>query len=123
MAKANAARKKGNMLGGWAFLLGVVIAVLVGLSTQVNLITLTPTVVLVLAVLGLLVGLLAVGAKDEEPFVHASAVILIAALVGKEVLAGASYLNLGDLLTAVVALMAPAAVLISLREAFGIVRK
>ena len=112
--------KKNNLVGSWSFLVGMVLAVLVGLGVGVSL---TPTVTAVLALLGLIVGLLAVSSKDVEPFVMAAIVVLLAAFVGKEVLSTVTLINLGSVLDAIVAMMVPAAVIVALKEAFAIAKK
>jgi len=112
--------KKNNLLGSWSFLVGIVLAILVGLGVGISL---TPTVTAVLVLLGLIVGLLAVSAKDVEPFVMATVVILLAAFVGKGILSNVTLLNLGSVLDAIVALMVPAAVIVALKEAFAIAKK
>lgn len=112
--------KQQNMVGSWSFLVGIVLAILVGLGVGVSL---TPTVTAVLALLGLIVGLLAVSSKDVEPFIMATVVVLLAAFVGKEVLSVVTLVNLGSVLDAIVALMVPAAVIVALKEAFAIAKK
>lgn len=109
-----------NALGSWSFLVGVVIAVLVGLGNVGGVgVELNTTVATVLALLGLLMGLLAVGARDVEPFVMASLLILVAAFVGKEsALSQVTFVNLGTMLDALVSLMVPAAVVVALKETF-----
>lgn len=112
--------KQQNMVGSWSFLVGIVLAILVGLGVGVSL---TPTVTAVLALLGLIVGLLAVSSKDVEPFVMATIVVLLAAFVGRDVLSAVTLVNLGSVLDAIVALMVPAAVIVALKEAFAIAKK
>ena len=111
---------KANLLGSWAFLIGVVIAVLVGLGSYGLGLTLSATVVAILALLGLIIGLLAVSAKEVEPFVLASIAILLAAYIGMDVMA---LVKLGGVLEALIALVVPAAVVVALKEVFSIAKK
>ena len=48
-----AKKGKGNTLGGWAFLIGVVLAVIFGFQRA-----LSPNIALTLAIIGIIVGLL-----------------------------------------------------------------
>jgi len=112
---------KVNLLGSWAFLIGVIIAVLVGLGVWVSL---SPTVVAVLVLLGLIIGLLTIGAKEVEPFVMASIAFLLAAYIGKDVLGTVTpIINLGSVLDAIIALVVPATVIVALKEVFNIAKK
>ena len=111
---------KVNLLGSWAFLIGVIIAVLVGLGVWVSL---SPTVVAVLVLLGLIVGLLTIGAKEVEPFVMASIAFLLAAFIGKDVLGTVTLVNLGSVLDAIIALVVPATVVVALKEVFEMSKK
>jgi len=112
---------KVNLLGSWAFLIGVIIAILVGLGVWVP--TLTSTVVAVLVLLGLIIGLLTIGAKEVEPFVMASIAFLLAAFIGHDVLAKVTLVNLAGVLDAIIALVVPALVVVALKEVFEIAKK
>lgn len=69
-----------KMMGEWAFVIGVVIAVLVGMLPDQYEGVLT----LVLIVLGLIVGLLNVTATETTPFLVASAALLITGTTGTQ---------------------------------------
>ena len=111
---------KVNLLGSWAFLIGVIIAILVGLGVGVSL---SPTVVAILVLLGLVVGLLTIGAKEVEPFVMASVAFLLAAFIGKDVLGMVTLVNLSGVLQAIIALVVPATVVVALKEVFEMSKK
>ncbi len=111
---------KVNLLGSWAFLIGVIIAILVGLGVGVSL---NPTVVAVLVLLGLVVGLLTVGAKEVEPFILASIAFLLAAYIGDNVLGMVTLVNLSSVLQAIIALVVPATIVVALKEVFEIAKK
>ena len=110
---------KTNFLGSWAFLVGVVIAVLVGLGIG----TLGSTMIAVLVLLGLVTGLLAVSAKEIEPFVLASIAVLLASYIGMDVLKAVTFVQLDVVLQAIIALVVPAAVVVALKEVFQIAKK
>jgi hypothetical protein len=111
---------KVNLLGSWAFLIGVIIAVLVGLGVGVSL---SSNVVAILVLLGLVVGLLTISAKEVEPFVMASVAFLLAAFIGKDVLGMVTLVNLSSVLQAIIALVVPATVVVALKEVFEIAKK
>jgi di/tricarboxylate transporter len=58
----------GRTLGAWAFLVGVILAVIIGVGEA------TSTTVGVLALLGIIVGLLNVSEEEVGPFMFAGAV-------------------------------------------------
>lgn len=114
---------KNTLIGSWSFLIGVVIAILVGLG--VANVALTPIVVSVLILLGIIVGLLSVGAKEVEPFVMTSVVVMLAAFIGKQsgVFDGVNFVNIVSVLDALTAMIVPAAVIVALKEAFSIAKR
>ncbi|MBI4145827.1 hypothetical protein HY489_00650 [Candidatus Woesearchaeota archaeon] len=64
-----------SKIGHWAFLIGVVLALIAGLVPQLQ----TPKISWVLVLLGLLVGLLNVTAKETQEFLVATIAFVIAA--------------------------------------------
>lgn len=64
-----------SKLGHWAFLIGVVLAIIAGFVPQLQ----TPTVTWALVALGFLVGLLNITAKETQEFLVAGVALTIAA--------------------------------------------
>ncbi|MBI4009723.1 MAG: hypothetical protein HY361_00815 [Candidatus Aenigmarchaeota archaeon] len=111
-----AAKKNEDMskVGEWAFLGGVLLAVLVGLIPGVlpgNL------VALVLVVLGLLVGLINIGAKETHSFLLASVALLVAGAAGLQTLPVVGGI-VSSVLTNLVSFVAPAAVIVALKAVY-----
>ncbi|MBU1988650.1 MAG: hypothetical protein KKD94_04180, partial [Nanoarchaeota archaeon] len=65
-------KQTGNMLGSWAFLIGVILALVFGLFGN-----LSPAITYVLVVLGIIIGLLNIAAKEAMPFLMAGTVLVI----------------------------------------------
>lgn len=100
-------------IGTWAFLIGVLIAVVAGLIP-----TLPATqVAWVLVILGLVVGFLNVRAKEAQEFLVACIAILIVAGMGGLPPLGRT---LGAILTNIIAFVAPAAILVALKEIWAL---
>jgi hypothetical protein len=103
------AAAKGMMdkAGSWLFLLGVLLAVVLGLLAPAN-----GAVAGLLAVIGLVVGLLNITAGEVRDFLVASIALVVAAggFALLPVVGGA----LANILNYVVALVAPAAVIVAL---------
>jgi hypothetical protein len=106
------------VFGQWAFLIGVILAVIIALLG-----TLDATWLTILFAVGLIVGLLNVAAKEATPFLFASIALLLASSFGKEVLAGITVIDVTNILNAILALVVPALIIVALREVFTIVRK
>ena len=112
------AKNKGNMIGGWAFLIGVVLAIILGLFSEVNGISPIWTYVLVIA--GLIIGLLNIADKETMPFLMSGAVLIIASAFGSEVMSTVQYL--GPIFDALLAVFVPATVVVAIKNAFMLAR-
>jgi hypothetical protein len=101
-------------IGKWAFIIGLVVAVLAGLLFQPG------WAVWVLAILGLIVGLLNVTAEDTRSFLLASiALTLSATALNTLPIVGTA---LSFILPFVVAFVAGATIVIALKELFQAAR-
>lgn len=110
------ARKKGgNLIGSWAFLIGVILAVVLGLFGS-----LTPAMTTVLVIAGLIVGLLNIGDEETTPFLMAGTVLIIASSLGRDVVASIALAN--NVLQALLVLFVPATVIVALRHVFSLAR-
>ena len=104
------AKKKRSNLGRWAFVFGIVIAVLavlpVGLSTTAT--------TWILVVLGLAVGLLNVTAKETTEFLVATLALILVGNSAKAVLGGFVTASLGN----IAVFVAPAALVVALKAIY-----
>lgn len=108
------AKVKSNLLGAWAFLAGVIIAIIVSfITTSIN-----PTLVIVLAFIGLVVGLLNVGGKEMTTFLLAAVSLVIVADFGTSALGVIPYLE--GLLINLKILFVPATIVVALRALFAV---
>ena len=109
---------RSNAIGAWAFLIGVVLAIILGLF-QSNLGNVT-WIPVVLVLIGLVVGLLNVGASENSNFLLASVSLVIVAFMGSAVLQVVP--QVANILSALMVLFVPAAVIVALRTIFVIAR-
>ena len=72
------AKKKGNVIGGWAFLIGVVLALIIGLGFTG---TYQATATWILVIIGLVVGLLNIADEEASPFLMSATVLVIVSAV------------------------------------------
>lgn len=102
-------------LGGWAFLIGVILAVILGAIGRVNDIS-----VWVLVVIGLIVGLINITEKEATPFMMAGAVLVIVSALGGNSLS--SIRLLGNIFSALMTLFVPATIVVAIKTVFGYAR-
>ena len=107
----------GSKMGQWAFIVGILVAVVIGLfSSSLNANT-KGWLVLLLVVLGLIVGLLNVTEKESTPFLIAAAALLLTGTAGNTL---AIIPILGDYLAGIVQAIAvfvtPAAIVVALKS-------
>lgn len=95
--------------GHWAFLIGVVLAVIAGFVPQLQ----TPTVTWVLVLLGLAVGLLNVTSRETQEFLISAVALIIAADAAADIIALG--LTMATILGNVVTFVFPAALLVALK--------
>ncbi len=108
-------------IGGWAFILGVVIAIIAGLAAGALDVVTAGYVTLVLVILGLIVGFLNIGDKDVTGFLIA-AIALMA--VGTANLSAIPYIGvfLSAMVMNIAAFVAPAALVVALKEVYNLAR-
>jgi len=105
-------------LGHWAFMVGILIAIIAGLVPAWQ----TATIVWVLVILGLIVGLLNITAKETVEFLVATIALVLIGTAGIQTLPA-----LGGIVTAIlkniVAFVSPAALIVSLKAIYELARK
>jgi len=104
-----------DVLGKWAFLIGLVLAVIIGLFSTVE-----GTYAIVLVVIGLIVGLLNVADEEVMPFLMSGAVLIIASAFGGELLSSVKYV--GSVFDALLAVFVPATVIVAIKNVFSLAR-
>ncbi len=111
------ARKgKGSVLGSWAFLIGVILALVFGLFG-----TLSAGVTYVLVVLGLVIGLLNIADEEVSPFLMAGTVLVIVSTLGQGVVSTVPLFSVT--LQSLTLLFVPATVVVALKHVFSMARK
>ncbi len=119
-------RARENLIGAWAFLAGVILAVLAGiLAGQWT----NPFILGVLAFLGIVIGYF-VAEKDSQTFLLASVSLVItnfAGIQGLSVDAALRGISIGriipSILGALLVLFIPATIVVALKTVFAIARK
>ncbi len=105
----------GNSLSGWAFLIGVLIAIVLGFIGNLN-----PTWLFILVIIGLVVGLLNVTGREMQPFLMSGAVLIIASAFGSSAMS--SIPRLAGVFDALLTIFVPATIIVAIKNAFYIAR-
>jgi len=122
-------RSQENSAGAWAFLVGVVLAILIGLSTTLipipALTDYSAQIYAILVILGLIVGFLNVTGKDSHTFLLTGAILVIVSKFGMESVTGSLIgIGIGDAVAstfaALLALFVPATIIVALKTVFSI---
>jgi len=118
MAKRGSKTSSNNLMGAWAFLIGVILAVILGLfQSSLGNVRWIPVV---LVLIGIIVGLLNVGVRDTNTFLLASVSLVIVSFMGGSALSIIPQVS--AILGALLVLFVPATVIVSLRAVFTIAR-
>lgn len=124
-------KSKENSVGAWAFLIGVVLAIIIGLSTSLfSIPTLTKysaQIYAILVILGLIIGFMNVAGKDSQTFLITGAILVIVSKFGMESITGSLIgIGIGDLVSSVfaalLALFVPATIIVALKTVFSIAK-
>ncbi len=112
MAKLN----KGNRIGSWSFLIGVILALLFGLFGAFG-----QLMVVLLVVIGLIIGFLNIADEEVSPFLMSGAVLVIVSALGQGVVDSVAIF--ANVLTALTILFVPATIIVALKNVFSLARR
>jgi hypothetical protein len=118
-------RSRENLIGAWAFFIGIVLAVIVGIFARTNT---SPFVLGVLAFLGLVLGYF-VSEKDVMTFLLASVSLVVTSFAGIQGLvldAAVRGIEIGNIISSVLGallvLFVPATIIVALKTVFSIAK-
>ena len=119
-------RSKENLVGAYAFLIGVILAVIIGLFNK-PLDSAGGLFYSALVIIGLIVGFMNVGDKNSSTFLMASLSLVIAGALGAE---GLKYIassnqvvaSLRNVLGSLLVLFVPATILVALKTVFSMAK-
>lgn len=117
---------KENLIGAWAFLIGVILAIATGLFHS-GIGGASTFIYSLLVILGILVGILISGGKEAVNFLLASLALVIVSGMGQSTLIFISNLSpvlsyLSSILAALLVMFMPATIIVALKTVFSISR-
>jgi hypothetical protein len=114
-------KMKSKLIGSWAFLAGVVLAVVAGVLAGVDLIVLTTQFMTsLLVILGIIIGLFNITNKEVKPFITSGIVLIIASIFGVGLMAGAPVIT--SVLVALLMVFVPAVIIVAIKNVFNIAK-
>lgn len=117
MAKSNAK----NMIGSWAFLVGVLLAIVVGVINGLEVYDLNSALVVgILMVAGLIVGLFNITSAESMPFLFSGVVLIISGVFGASVMQAVPVVS--ATLVAMLDVFIPATIVVAIRNVFGMAK-
>tara|TARA_Y100000310_G_C20527880_1_gene736970 strand:- start:45 stop:419 length:375 start_codon:yes stop_codon:yes gene_type:complete len=110
-----------NLLGSWSFLVGLVLAIILGLGLGGQY---QSTILWVVFLLGVLVGLLNIGSSEVGSFLTSGAILVLVSYLGIQVgifkgLAPAIF----NILKGILTLFIPATIIVALKSVFVMAKK
>lgn len=111
-----AKKRTGNLIGSWAFLIGVAIAVIFGFFN-----VLLPWVLVTLAIIGLIIGFLNIADEETEPFLFSGIALIIASALGGQAVIDIPVL--GNMLYALLVIFVPATIVVAIKNVFSLARR
>lgn len=120
-----AIRSKENVIGAWAFLIGVILA-LIGGALSAFLGDLNAVVLGLLMVLGIVAGLIGVSPNDVNKFLTASVSLVIVSYAGSAGVRNIEFLSweIGNIVSstlgALLVLLVPATIIVAIKSLFSI---
>lgn len=124
-------KSRENSVGAWAFLAGVVLAIMIGLFTTIlsipTLVAHNALIYSILAILGIIVGFATVTGRDSQTFLWAGTVLVIISRFGMDSVRNSLIgIGIGDAVTstfgALLALFVPATIIVALKMLFSIAK-
>ncbi len=113
--------KAANLIGSWSFLVGLILAVLLGVGFTGSY---AATMVWLVFLLGVVVGLLNITVGEASAFLTSGTVLVLVSFLGAQegVFDGVAPL-LANVLRSILTLFVPATIIVALRAVFGLARR
>lgn len=112
--------KRKNLLGAWAFLIGVILAVIFGLFLDLTI----AWVGWILVLIGIIIGLLNIADTEVQPFLMAAAILVIVSYFGGSVfdVVKVGGWSLTNVLKSILMLFTPATIIVALKSVFSLAK-
>ena len=117
-------KSRENLIGAWAVLLGVIIAIILGISQKTVLISYNTGVYITLTILGIIIGTVSFGnnSRESSTFLLATVSLVIVSSLGQERISSIGNVGLFivTILDALLIMFIPATIIVALKTVFSI---
>ncbi|MEA3329207.1 MAG: hypothetical protein U9Q06_00500 [Nanoarchaeota archaeon] len=117
-------KSRENLVGAWAVLIGVVVAIVLGVFQKTVLVSYNQWIYLLLAILGVIVGTVSVGnnTRESTTFLLATVSLVIVSSMGQQrlILVGEIGILIVTILNALLTLFIPATIIVALKTVFSV---
>ena len=107
-----------NKLGSWAFIGGLILAVVLGLGLT----AFETTLIWLLFLVGIVVGLLNITAKETQAFLTAGTILALVSFLGVNVGVFANVEVISNILKGILTLFIPATIVVALKAVYELAR-
>lgn len=125
-------KSKENSIGAWAFLIGVILAIMIGVFTRLipipSLMKYNSFIYLILVILGIIIGIsINTIGRDSQTFLITGAILVIVSKFGMDSVTG-SLIGVGggdtaaSIFASLSALFVPATIVVALKNVFGMAK-
>jgi len=116
--------KNKNLFGSWAFLIGVLLALVVGiwkgLETPFALDTAESVQIMILLIIGIIVGLFNINGKESTPFLFSGLALIIASVFGAGITSSIPVVS--AILASLLVIFVPATIIVAIKNVFVMAR-
>ena len=109
------AKNQGNKIGSWAFLIGIILAIVLGIVGVMN-----STWMTVFLVIGLIIGLFNIADEEVQPFLMSGTVLIIASYFGTQVVSVIGILS--NILQGILLIFVPATIIVAIKNVFSLAK-
>jgi hypothetical protein len=110
-----------NLIGSWAFLVGIILAIIMGIVTGLGWATPNASLLTnIFVVIGIIIGLLNIAADEVTPFLFSGVALIIVSVFGGGILVNVPTAT--EILTAILGIFVPATIIVAIKNVFSMAK-
>lgn len=116
------AKKLKNIIGAWAFLVGIILAVISGIflgSGKVDMTT-NQWFTITLGVIGLIIGFVNIAEKEVNSFLYSGIILILTSFFGLSIMATIPFAS--EILASLLIIFVPAIIIVAIKNVFSLAK-